>query len=132
MTDAVRSGGHSPLRRLVWAMVVLSLLCAPVSWIDDGITPSWVVYPLVLCVALWRLRRGDGALFVGLAALIFLLVHVPWTYAAITGAEHNPLDRTSPSSPVQWVITLFVVPVVTSAAGFLTWARERSQVAPPA
>jgi hypothetical protein len=27
------------------------LLCAPVSWIDDGITPSWVVYPIALLIA---------------------------------------------------------------------------------
>ena len=115
------------LRQAVLALVILSLLCAPVSWIDDGITPSWVVYPIVLLIALWRLRRGTGALFVGIAALVFLLVHVPWTYAALTGAEHNPLDRAAPSSPVQWLITLFVVPLVTSAVAFLTWHRERSE-----
>jgi hypothetical protein len=111
-------------------MVVVSLLCAPVSWIDDGITPSWVVYPLILFVALWRLRAGKGTLFVGIAALVFLLVHVPWTYAALTGAEQNPLDRASPSSPVQWLITLFLVPLVTTVVGFLTWHRERSHRQP--
>ena len=117
----------SSLRRAVLALVIVSLLCAPVSWIDDGITPSWIVYPIVLLIALWRLRRGSGALFVGIAALVFLLVHLPWTYAALTGAEQNPLDRASPSSPVQWLITLFLVPLVTSAVGFAAWRRERSQ-----
>ena len=58
--------------------------------------------------------------FVGVAALVFLLVHLPWTYAALTGAETNPLDRESPSSPVQWLITLFAVPLVTSPVGFVT------------
>jgi hypothetical protein len=117
-------------RRAVVALVVLSLLCAPVSWVDDGLTPSWIVYPIVLLLALWRLRQGRGALFVGIAALVFIVVHLPWTYAALTGAEQNPLDRASPSSPVQWLITLFVVPLVTSAAAFLTWSRERSQRSP--
>lgn len=126
MTSA-ESSNASSLRRAVLALVIVSLLCAPVSWIDDGITPSWVVYPIVLLIALWRLRRGTGALFVGIAALVFLLVHVPWTYAALTGAEQNPLDRAAPSSPVQWLITLFLVPLVTSAVGFLAWYRERAQ-----
>src|SRR5688572_4444911 len=88
------------------AVIVVSLLCAPVSWVDDGITPSWIVYPIVLLIALWRVSRGSGALFVGIAALVFLIVHLPWTYAALTGADKNPLDRASPSSPVQWLITL--------------------------
>ena len=77
------------------------LLCAPVSWIDDGITPSWVVYPIALVIALSCFRSGHGALLVAIAALVFLIVHLPWSGAAITGAENNPLDRESPSSPVQ-------------------------------
>lgn len=114
-----------PWRRALPAVIVLSLLCAPVSWVDEGITPSWVVYPIVLLIALWRVRRGHGALFVGIAALVFLVVHVPWTRAALTGADSNPLDRESPSSPLQWLVTLLVVPVLTSAVGWITWWRER-------
>jgi hypothetical protein len=52
---------------------------------------------------------------VTIAALVFLIVHLPWSWAAITGAENNPLDRESPSSPVQWLVTLFIVPLVTTA-----------------
>jgi hypothetical protein len=115
-----------PWRRALLAMIIVSLLCAPVSWIDDGITPSWVVYPIVLLVALWRFRRGQAALFVGIAALVFLIVHVPWSWAAITGADTNPLDRESPSSPVQWLITLFIVPALTTVVGWITWARQRT------
>jgi hypothetical protein len=110
------------------AVIILSLLCAPVSWVDEGITPSWVVYPIVLLIALWRVLHGHGALFVGIAALVFLVVHVPWTWAALTGADSNPLDRESPSSPLQWLVTLLVVPVLTSAVGWITWWRERSSL----
>jgi len=84
------------------------------------------VYPIVLLIALWRFRRGHAALLVGIAALAFLIVHVPWSWAALTGAATNPLDRESPSSPVQWLITLFAVPAVTSAVGWITWSKERS------
>lgn len=111
--------------------IVASLLCAPWSWFDDGITPSWIVYPLVLLVGAWRVRQGRGALFLGVAALVFLLVHLPWTWAAITGAETNPLDRESPSSPLQWLVTLFVIPLVASVIGWATWVTERRRVAAP-
>ena len=124
MTLLERPTNHKWRTALV-AVIVASLLCAPVSWIDDGVTPSFVVYPMVLLVALWRIQRGRGALFVAIAALVFLVVHLPWTWAAITGADHNPLDRESPSSPVQWLITLFVVPLVTTAVGCAAWARDR-------
>ena len=113
-------------RRALLVMIIVSLLCAPVSWVDDGLTPSWVVYPTALLIALWRFRRGQGALFVAIAALVFLIIHLPWTWAAITGAESNPLDRDSPSSPVQWIITLFAVPLATCAIAWITWSKQRS------
>ena len=113
-------------RRALLVMIIVSLLCAPVSWVDDGITPSWVVYPIALIIALWRYRGGHGALFVAIAALVFLIVHLPWSWAAITGAENNPLDRESPSSPMQWLITLSVVPLLTTAIGGITWFKQRS------
>jgi hypothetical protein len=113
-------------RRALLMMITVSLLCAPVSWVDDGVTPSWVVYPIVLLIALWRFRRGHAALLVGVAALAFLIVHLPWSWAALTGADTNPLDRDSPSSPAQWLITLFAVPALTSAVGWITWSKQRS------
>ena len=115
-----------PWRRALLLMIIVSLLCAPVSWVDDGFTPSWVVYPIALIVALWRYWTGHGALFVAIAALVFLIVHLPWSWAAITGAENNPLDRESPSSPVQWLITLSVVPLLTTAIAGITWFKQRS------
>ena len=121
-----RSAALGSWRRALLAVIVLSLLCAPVSWVDDGITPSWVVYPILLLVALWRYRQGQGALFVAVAALVFLVVHLPWTWAAITGAEENPLDRSSPSSPVQWLVTLFLVPLLAIVVGAVTWLKQRS------
>ena len=99
-------------RRLLLILIAVNLACAPVSWIDDGVTPSWVVYPIVLLVGIWRLLKGHGALYLAIAAGIFWLVHLPWTWAALTGADQNPLDRESPSSPVQWLVTLCLVPLV--------------------
>lgn len=131
ITDRVVRDDVRRWRRAPVVAIVVSLLCAPDSWIDEGVTPSWVVYPIALRIALWRFRRGYGAMFVGIAAPVFLAVHVPWSYAALTGAYTNPLDRESPSSPVQWLITLLVVPVLTSAVGWISWSGERSARAVP-
>ena len=78
-------------RRALLVMIIVSLLCAPVSWVDDGITPSWVVYPIALIIALWRYRGGHGALFVAIAGFVFLIVHLRWSWAVIIGAENIPL-----------------------------------------
>ena len=116
----------SPRWRALTAVIVVSLLCAPVSWVDDGLTPSWIVYPILLLLALWRVRGGKGALMVGVVALVFLLVHLPFTWAALSGAETSPSNPDLPTSPVQWLATLFIVPALTSAVGWLTWLRERA------
>ena len=110
-------------KRVLVGLVLVSIACAPVSWIDEGVTPSWVVYPLALLVGLYRLRKGGptGTVFVGVAALVFLVVHLPWTYAALFGDE-NPLDADREFSPVQWTITLFVIPLVTA---FVAWLARR-------
>ena len=114
-------------RRSCLVMVLVSLVCAPISWVDDGVTPSWVVYPVVLLVAARRLLRGRGALFLGAAAVVFLTVHLPFAWAGITSAEHSPTNSALPASPIQWLVTLFAVPLVTSAVGWTTWSKERSR-----
>lgn len=114
-------------RRACLVMVLVSLLCAPISWVDDGVTPSWVVYPVLLLVAARLLLRGRGALFLGAATVVFLTVHLPFAWAGITSAEHSPTNPALPASPVQWLVTLFVVPLVTGAVGWTTWAKERSR-----
>ena len=79
MNTHVERPDVQPWRRALLVMIIASLLCAPASWVDDGITPSWVVYPITLIIALWRYRSGHGALFVAIAALVFLIVHLPWS-----------------------------------------------------
>lgn len=114
-------------RQWLAAAAVLNLLCAPVSWIDDGLTPSWVVYPLALGVGLWRLSRGKGVVWLGVSAIVFVLVHLPWTLAWISG-EH-PLDADLEYSPVQWVLTLFVAPALLVVAAALAWRKGRKEAA---
>jgi hypothetical protein len=123
--SAGREDGLMTPRRLVGALAIVNVLCAPVSWIDDGLTPSWVVYPLALLVGLLRLRRGKGLVFLAVAAIVFLLVHLPWSFAFLFGGEH-PLDSDLEYSPVQWNLTLLVAPAALAIAALWAWRRERS------
>jgi hypothetical protein len=118
-------GGWASQRAVLLALVLLSLACAPVSWVMDGITPSFIVYPLVLLVGLWRYRKGGGTLFFGIAATVFLLIHLPFAWAAITDSGENPYKESAPYNPVEWLITLFAVPLATAVAGFLAWRERR-------
>src|SRR5215212_6203480 len=85
--EATVIGAAATRRRTVLlALVVASLACAPWSWIVDGLTPSWVVYPIVLLVGLWRMRRGGGPLYFGIAAA---------SSSSSTSRGHGPPSRAS-------------------------------------
>jgi hypothetical protein len=90
----------------------------------DGVTPSFIVYPLALLIGLWRRSRGAGTLYYAVAGTIFVLIHLPWTWAAVTGATTNPLDHSAAAHPVEWLISLFLLPLATAVAGFLCWRRQ--------
>lgn len=123
----IRSASVSSRRAVLLVLVLASLATAPWSWFVDGLTPSFVVYPLVLLVGLWRLRRGGGTLYVGIAASIFLLVHLPWTWTAFTGDRAGPLPEDLAIHRFEWAVTLFVVPLLTALAGFVAWTRSRQE-----
>jgi hypothetical protein len=80
--------------------------------------------PAHLLVGLWRMWRGHGTLYFGIAGTIFLLVHIPFTWAALFGSQ-SPTGTDNPYNPVQWLITLFAVPLLTVIAGFLAWREAR-------
>jgi hypothetical protein len=61
---------------------------------------------------------------VGVVALAFLLIHLPFSWAAVSGAD-RPATADVPTSPIQWPVTLFVVPAITSTIGWITWRKSR-------
>lgn len=125
-TTVTGSATTTQWRTTLLALVAVGLACAPWSWIVDGVTPSWVVYPVVLLVGLWRIARGGSTLYFGIAATIFLLVHVPWTWTAFTGQRISPLPAGIAVHRVEWTTTLFIVPLLTAFAGFAAWWQTRT------
>lgn len=121
------TGSATATRRRITLLilVVASLACAPWSWLVDGLTPSWVVYPLVLLLGLWRIRRGGGTLYFGIAAAVFLLVHLPWAWTAFTGERTGFLPDDLAVHRLEWAVTLFAVPLLTAVAGFVAWREAK-------
>jgi len=117
-----------PWRTVLVVLLGASLLSALVSWVDDGLTPSFIVYPIVLLIGVWLLSRGgrSGTLYVGIAALVFFLVHLPFSWAALSGSGAHPADPAAEYSPLQWTITLFALPLLTAVSGLLAWREART------
>jgi hypothetical protein len=115
----------TPRRTVLFALVLASLACAPWSWIVDGLTPSWVVYPIVLLVGLWRMRGRGGTLYFAIAAAVFFLVHLPWTWTAFTGERTGFLPDDLDVHRFEWAITLFALPLLTAIAGLAAWSEAK-------
>lgn len=107
-------------KRFLLGLSLLGLVFAVTSWIVEGVTPSWVVFPIVLAVGLIRARRGgtSGIVLLGLAALVFLLVHIPFVREALSDDCVNPADSDRACHRVFWLVSLGVFPLamVLSAA----------------
>lgn len=111
----------SPWRVALLAFVVAGLATAPISWVMDGVTPSFVVYPIVLVVGLWRHLRGAGTVYFAVAGAIFLLVHVPFVWAAVSDSGSNPFNESAPYNPTLWLVTLLLLPLGTVVTGLVAW-----------
>lgn len=115
------SATATPRRTILLALVLASLACALWSWIVDGLTPSWIVYPIVLLAGLWRMRRGAGTLYFDVAAAVFFLVHLPWAWTTFTGERTGFIPDDLAVHRLEWAVTLFAVPLLTATAGFVAW-----------
>lgn len=114
-------------RTAVVILVALNLAAGAWSLAKDGVTPSWIVYPLLLLLGLAILRRSASSAlaYLGGLALLFLLVHVPFLRAAVADTCIHPADASRPCHPVTWLVTLGAVPAATALAAALVWAAAR-------
>ncbi|MDQ2983115.1 MAG: hypothetical protein M3R70_04200 [Actinomycetota bacterium] len=104
----------STWKRLLIALAGLGLIFAVTSWIVEGVTPSWIVFPILLLIGLVRIRRGgsSGTVWLGLSALVFLLVHIPFDNAALSDHCVNPGDSHKACHPAWWLVSLGLFPLL--------------------
>ena len=116
-------------RIAVLALIGLNLLAGVWSLAVDGLTPSWVVYPLLLLLGLVLLRRSSRSALAYLSglALLFLLVHVGFLQAATADACVHPADSARACHQVTWLVTLGAVPAVTAVAAGSLWLCDRRE-----
>ena len=116
-------------QRLLIALALLGLVFAVTSWIVEGVTPSWIVFPILLLVGLVRARRGgsSGTVWLGLTALVFLLVHLPFDKAALSDHCVNPTGSDKACHPAWWLVSLGVLPLLMVLTALLTF-REAGGV----
>jgi hypothetical protein len=110
-------------KRFLLVLSLLGVVFAVTSWIVEGVTPSWVVFPILLAIGLVRASRGgtSGIVLLGLAALVFLLVHIPFVGEALSEDCVNPADPDRACHRVFWLVSLGLFPllmVVSAALAF--------------
>ena len=115
--------------KAVILLAILGLVFAVVSWIVEGVTPSWVVFPILLLAGLIWMRRDAtaGIALLGAAALLFVLVHVPFVLEALSEECVNPVDSDRPCHRVWWLVSLGVYPVCLLVVAILAF-RERGGI----
>jgi hypothetical protein len=113
-------------KRLLIALALLGLVFAVTSWIVEGVTPSWIVFPILLLIGLVRARRpgSSGTVWLGLSGLVFLLVHLPFDKAALSAHCVNP-DRAC--HPAWWLVSLGAFPLLMVVSALLAF-RETGGV----
>jgi len=113
-TAGSQAGGTAWRRALV-VLAILSISLSAVSIETEGVSPSAVVFSLLLLAGLWRLRAGatKGTVLIGVSALVFFLVHIPFTAAALSDNCVNPANAARGCSPTLWMTWLGLVPLLT-------------------
>ena len=108
------------------ALALLGLVFAVTSWIVEGVTPSWIVFPILLLVGLVRARRGasSGTVWLGLSALVFLLVHLPFDKAALSDHCVNPGNSDKACHPAWWLVSLGAFPLLMVLAAVFAFPES--------
>lgn len=127
--SAARPG---PTKAALHVLLALNAAAAVLSFIVDGITPSWVVYPLLL-VGVFMLGRRNvrtAAVALAVAAGLFVAIHTAFVGQALKGDKCvHPADETLACQPASWIVTLGVVPFVTAvgAVAVAVASRQRDE-----
>ena len=119
-------------RSFLYGVLALNGAAAVVSFVIDGVTPSWVVYPVLLVGVLLLARRSvrNAAIALAVAAALFVAIHTAFVGEALKGDKCvHPADAKLACHPTSWVVTLGVVPLVTAmgAIAIAITSRQREE-----
>ncbi|HET7689079.1 MAG TPA: hypothetical protein VFK41_01760 [Nocardioidaceae bacterium] len=119
-------------KRIIQLLVGANLAAGAWSFIVDGVTPSWVVYPVLLMITIALLRRGGttGSGYLAGIAALFTVMHLPFIREAVSSDCVHPADANLDCHPVTWMATLGIVPALTAlvAAVVFVMARRHQRV----
>ena len=118
------------LDRERWKTLLLTLVAANLVGglafvLTAELVPSWIVYPIFLVVGCVRLVRGGGTtgiVFLAVTALVFIVVHFPFS---AFGPEGSGCKRALGCEPAVAWVTLSLLPLALLIAGALAWRDVR-------
>jgi hypothetical protein len=114
-------------KRLLIVLALVGLVFAVTSWIVEGVTPSWIVFPVLLLIGLVLVRQGwrSGIVWLGVSALVFLLVHLPFDKAALSDHCVNPADSDRACYPAWWLVSLLAFPPLMILSAVFAFRETR-------
>ena len=125
-SEAMESSSALIRNPLLLLAVVANLVIAVVALVVEGLTPTTVLYPILVAAGGYRLlRSGSGAALLAGTAVVMLVVHVPFVAAALSGACVHPVDAARACHEVLWLIYLAAAPAAMAVLAALAWARQR-------
>jgi hypothetical protein len=119
-----------PSERLSGEVVVAARLRGGQPFAEAGKRQCVVAQvPILLLVGLVRVQRGgsSGTVWLGLTALVSLLVHLPFDKAALSDHCVNPTGSDKACHPAWWLVSLGALPLLMVLTALLTF-REAGGV----
>lgn len=119
--------------RIIQLLIGVNLAAGVWSLSIDGVTPSWVAYPVLVLVTTALLRRGERAAsgYLALIAAVFTLMHLTFTREAVSSGCVHPANPDLACHPVTWIVTLGVAPAMTAVIACALFLRSRRTQAVP-
>lgn len=123
--SATTGGARMSWRSWLVVAVVANLVGGAAWVLTHSIVPSWIIYPLFLIIGLSRLRRGGskGIVFLGVTAMVFILVHFPFTrFGPEASACEESFDPCI--QPLLWR-SVFALPLLVLVVAWLAYREAK-------
>ena len=125
-SDAMEPSRALSRNPLLLIVVAANLILAVIALLVEGLTPTTVLYPILVATGGYRLlRSGSGAVLLFGTGVVMLVVHVPFVTAALSGACVHPVDAARACHEALWLIYLAAAPAAMAVVAAVAWARQR-------